>query len=86
MAGLAAGTRNLNPILSPNFCMGRPRRGWALDRSGVEGLAAGTPAPLLRAAPAVLEDMAVAVADAVAAAYLSEAGFGLDGACVDFRV
>ena len=46
----------------------------------MEGLAAGTPAPLLRAAPAVLEDMAVAVADAVAAAYLSEAGFGLDGA------
>lgn len=46
----------------------------------MEGLAAGTPAPLLRAAPAVLEDMAVAVADAVAASYLSEAGFGLDGA------
>ena len=62
-----------------------------MDRSGVEGLAAGTPAPLLRAAPAVLEDMAVAVADAVAASYLSEAGFGLDGTpgantlCLEFH-
>ena len=86
MAGLAAGTPNLNPIVSPDLCMGLPRRGWALDRSGVEGLTAGTPAPLLRAAPAVLEDMAVAVADAVAAAYLSEAGFGLDGARGVFKV
>ena len=36
--------------------------------------------PLLRAAPHVLGDMVVAVADAVADCYLAEAGFGLDGA------
>ncbi len=50
-----------------------------MDASGIEGLAAGTPVPLLRAAPHVLGDMVVAVADAVADCYLAEAGFGLDG-------
>lgn len=50
-----------------------------MDASGIEGLAAGTPVTLLRAASHVVEDMVVAVADAVADCYLAEAGFGLDG-------
>ena len=75
MAAAAA----LQPPELCNPCNADTCRGWALDRGGLEGLTAGTPAPLLRAAPAVLEDMAVAAADAVAARYLAEAGLGLDG-------
>lgn len=35
--------------------------------------------PVLRLAPELLQDMAVGIADAVAEAYLAEAGVGFDG-------
>ena len=51
-------------------------RGWG-PKQGSQDLSVIS--PIIRAAPAVVQDMAVAVAEAVAAAYLAEAGLGLSG-------
>ena len=59
-------------------------RGWGYDRAAAALVGSSAPAAggssmrpaVARSAPAVLQDMAVVVADAVAAAYLAEAGAG----------
>jgi hypothetical protein len=70
-------------------------RGWRADGSAASpsaAAAAAAPSPLLAAAPAALQDMAVLVADAVAAAYLADAAEGgipagaLAAAAGDLRV
>jgi hypothetical protein len=50
--------------------------GWRADGSASSASSSAAPSPLLAAAPAALQDMAVLVADAVAAAYLADAAEG----------
>ena len=58
------------------------RRGWGPRRAGpahqgaMSARGAGDPS---QHAPALLQDMAVTIAEAIAAAYLAEAGLGQDG-------